>query len=225
VVVASILSPNFGDQFSAFYNFGAFLCDLSKCCFLSATGWTTWLSSFLQPADALRYQWDPAHWHGTMLKHNLTSQNLTSRPSTGEEGTISTHTVRFLKYAVTSQIQAANLTLTGYKPYIRGQPNVLAFAFLVRDPASDPYRAGSNGETCDHLPWLPAQARSGLGGHGDKIWRRCWRLEQWRAAQCSTDTNTCKVGSTWSLNTSIFTCLFVHFLLLNANNVETLRTF
>jgi hypothetical protein len=33
---------------------------------------------------------------------------------------ISTHS--FLNYAVTSQIQAANLTLTDYKPYSRGQP-------------------------------------------------------------------------------------------------------
>lgn len=61
------------------------------------------------------------------------------------------------------------MTLTDYKPYIRGQPNVLAFACLMSDPASDPYRAGSNGETRDHLPWLPAQARPELEAHGDTI--------------------------------------------------------
>ena len=42
----------------------------------SATGWTTGVSSLLQPAGELRCQCGPAHWHGTLSKTiaYLTSQ-------------------------------------------------------------------------------------------------------------------------------------------------------
>lgn len=95
---------------------------------------------------------------------------------------------------MTSQTQAANLTLTGYKPYLRGQPNVLAFASLVSNPASDPYRAGSNGETRDHLPWLPVQARPELGAHGDRIQVKLDEAEDLSGSVLTQ--NTCKVGRT-----------------------------
>jgi hypothetical protein len=68
----------------------------------SATGWITGVSSFLQPAGALRYQRDPAHWHETSLP--AYHRNLTSRPIfEGGGGYTATHksNEHFLKYVVT----------------------------------------------------------------------------------------------------------------------------
>ena len=75
----------------------------------SATGWTTGVSSVLQPADTLRYQSGPAHWHGASLNTGRPTwhdENLTSRPNStiwwgGELN--NNNNKHFLNYVVMSQ--------------------------------------------------------------------------------------------------------------------------
>jgi hypothetical protein len=178
VVVACTWSPNFGAQFSEFLKFWCF--PLRPLQMLLPV--RHWLKHMVVkfPAACRRttLPMRPRTLARNYAKNNLTSQDLTSRPNTGGRGTISAHTLRFLNYAVTSQIQAANLTLTDYKPYIRGQPNVLAFASLVEWSSQRPLQSGKQrGDT-----WPPTVA-VGAGKIGDRGPRRQIQVKSDEAAE------------------------------------------